>query len=90
MTAAHGPVIDGLLILRAGDEILLSQRGSPYGYGPWHAPSGKLDPGEPLTVATAREAYEETGVVIDPEPRFTGGRNDPGIASRCFPEVREE
>ncbi len=55
------------LILRDGDKILLSQRGGPYGYGQWHAPSGKLDPSEPLTVATAREAYEETGVIVDPE-----------------------
>ncbi|MFI1584791.1 NUDIX domain-containing protein [Embleya sp. NPDC020630] len=44
----------------------MSQRGGPYGYGRWHAPSGKLDPGETLTAATAREANEETGVVVDP------------------------
>jgi len=61
------PVIDVHLILRDGDKILLSQRGGPYGYGQWHAPSGKLDPDEPLTIATVREAYEETGVVVDPD-----------------------
>jgi 8-oxo-dGTP diphosphatase len=66
MTAVHSPVIDVHLILRDGDKILLSQRGGPYGYGQWHAPSGKLDPDEPLTVATVREAYEETGIVVDP------------------------
>ena len=67
MSDSTGPVIDVHLILRDGDKILLSQRGGPYGYGQWHAPSGKLDPGEPLTVATAREAYEETGVIVDPD-----------------------
>jgi 8-oxo-dGTP diphosphatase len=67
MTDSASPVIDVHLILRDGDKILLSQRGGPYGYGQWHAPSGKLDPGEPLTVATAREAYEETGVVVHPD-----------------------
>lgn len=67
MTDPRTPVIDVHLILRDGDKILLSQRGGPYGYGQWHAPSGKLDPGEPLTLATVREAYEETGVVVDPD-----------------------
>ena len=61
------PVVDVHLILRDGDKILLSQRGGPYGHGQWHAPSGKLDPGEPLTAAVAREGYEETGVTVDPE-----------------------
>lgn len=61
------PVIDVHVILRDGDKILLAQRGSPYGYGQWHAPSGKLDAGEPLTVAAAREAYEEVGIVVDPD-----------------------
>lgn len=66
MTDTRTTVIDVHLILRDGDKILLSQRGGPYGYGQWHAPSGKLDPGESLTVAAVREAYEETGVVVDP------------------------
>ncbi|MFE9217114.1 NUDIX domain-containing protein [Streptomyces lavendulae] len=60
------PVIDTHVILRDGDKILLSQRGGPYGYGRWHAPSGKLDAGEPLTVGAARELREETGVKVDP------------------------
>ncbi|MFE7133569.1 NUDIX domain-containing protein [Streptomyces sp. NPDC057638] len=63
---AH-PVIDTHVILRSGDRVLLSQRGSPYGYGRWHMPSGKLDQGEPLTVGAARELYEETGVTVAPE-----------------------
>ncbi|MFF9733820.1 NUDIX domain-containing protein [Streptomyces albidoflavus] len=61
------PVIDTHVILRDGDKVLLSQRGGPYGYGRWHAPSGKLDAGEPLTVGAARELSEETGVEVDPE-----------------------
>ncbi|MEU3982785.1 NUDIX domain-containing protein [Streptomyces sp. NPDC026672] len=60
------PVIDTHVILRAGDKILFSQRGGPYGHGRWHLPSGKLDKGEPLTVGAARELHEETGVVTDP------------------------
>ncbi|MCZ4125922.1 NUDIX hydrolase [Streptomyces sp. H39-S7] len=60
------PVIDTHVILRDGDKLLLSRRGSPYGYGRWHMPSGKLDPGESLKVGAARELSEETGVVVDP------------------------
>ncbi|MBM9506301.1 NUDIX hydrolase [Actinacidiphila acididurans] len=60
------PVIDTHVILRDGDKILLSQRGGPYGYGRWHMPSGKLDPGETLTACAARELREETGVSVDP------------------------
>ncbi|MFJ5779270.1 NUDIX domain-containing protein [Streptomyces sp. NPDC093094] len=61
------PTIDTHVILRDGDKILLSQRGSPYGYGRWHLPSGKLDEGEALTVGAARELFEETDVKADPE-----------------------
>ncbi|MDX3855386.1 NUDIX hydrolase [Streptomyces sp. AK02-01A] len=60
------PVIDTHVFLRDGDKMLLSQRGGPYGYGRWHAPSGKLDEGEPMTVGAARELFEETGVAVDP------------------------
>lgn len=41
------PVIDTHVILRAGDKLLFSQRGGPYGYGRWHMPSGKLDRARP-------------------------------------------
>ncbi|MFF3174745.1 NUDIX domain-containing protein [Streptomyces sp. NPDC057900] len=61
------PVVDTHVFLRAGDKILLSQRGGPYGYGRWHAPSGKLDRGETLTEGAARELREETGVRVDPD-----------------------
>ncbi|MET9735497.1 NUDIX domain-containing protein [Streptomyces sp. NPDC006458] len=61
------PTIDTHVLLRDGDKILLSQRGSSYGYRRWHLPSGKLDQGEPLTVGAARELFEETDVKADPE-----------------------
>ncbi|MEV7678813.1 NUDIX domain-containing protein [Streptomyces sp. NPDC088341] len=60
------PVIDTHVFLRDGDKLLLSQRGGAYGYGRWHAPSGKLDRGETLRSGAARELYEETGVRVDP------------------------
>ncbi|MFJ7523959.1 NUDIX domain-containing protein [Streptomyces griseus] len=60
------PVIDTHVFLRNGDKLLLSQRGGPYGYGRWHAPSGKLDENEPMTVGAAREVREEIGVEVAP------------------------
>lgn len=65
-SAPATPVIDTHVFLRDGDKILLSQRGGPNGHGRWHAPSGKLDAGEPLTAGAARELREETGVEVDP------------------------
>ncbi|MCX5064203.1 NUDIX domain-containing protein [Streptomyces sp. NBC_00201] len=61
------PTIDTHVLLRAGEKILLSQRGGPYGFRRWHLPSGKLDQGESLTFGAARELFEETGVKVDPD-----------------------
>ncbi|MFI9630041.1 NUDIX domain-containing protein [Streptomyces sp. NPDC052042] len=66
MTQHAQPVIDLHIIARTGDKILLSQRGGSYGYGRWHLPSGKLDPGEALTEGAARELMEETGLTVEP------------------------
>ncbi|MGW3178769.1 NUDIX hydrolase [Kitasatospora sp. NPDC001119] len=61
------PIVDVHVVLRTPDgKILLSQRGGPYGYGQWHAPSGKLDPGEKPVHGAARELEEETGITTDP------------------------
>ncbi|MFE6049383.1 NUDIX domain-containing protein [Kitasatospora sp. NPDC056446] len=66
--ASKPPVVDVHVILRTPDgKILLSQRGGPYGHGQWHAPSGKLDPGEKPAVGAARELREETGIRVDPD-----------------------
>jgi ADP-ribose pyrophosphatase YjhB (NUDIX family) len=61
------PIVDVHIIVRRDDKILLSQRGGPYGYGQWHAPSGKLDPGETPTQAAVRELSEETGLRTHPD-----------------------
>ncbi|MGJ7417024.1 NUDIX domain-containing protein [Streptomyces cinereoruber] len=60
------PIVDVHVVVRQGDKILLSQRGGPYGYGQWHAPSGKLDPGETPAEAAVRELHEETGLTALP------------------------
>ena len=57
-----------VLLVRAGTEVLLSQRRDPNPDfdGLWHAPSGKLDAAESVLDAAVREADEEVGVFIDP------------------------
>ncbi|MET9930343.1 MULTISPECIES: NUDIX domain-containing protein [unclassified Streptomyces] len=67
MTTVQQPIADVHIVVRQGDKILLSQRGGPYGFGQWHAPSGKLDPGETPLQAAVRELREETGLHALPE-----------------------
>jgi 8-oxo-dGTP pyrophosphatase MutT (NUDIX family) len=55
-----------VLLVRDGGLLLTQRRGSDEFAQRWHLPSGKLDAGEPITAAAAREAREEIGVVIDP------------------------
>ncbi|MFD4671518.1 NUDIX domain-containing protein [Lentzea sp. NPDC058450] len=57
-----------VLLVRDG-EVLLTRRRDlvhPEFDRLWHLPSGKLDAGESVVDAAAREAFEEVGVVIDP------------------------
>ncbi|HUQ60775.1 NUDIX domain-containing protein [Lentzea sp.] len=61
-------LIDVHVLLVRDDEVLLSRRRDPDPRfdGLWHLPSGKLDAGESVVAAAAREALEEIGVVIGP------------------------
>ncbi|WP_459755796.1 NUDIX domain-containing protein [Streptomyces sennicomposti] len=65
------PVDVHLIAVREGEqgtEVLLSRRaGTVYAAGHWHFPSGHVDgPFEDAATALVREAYEETGLVVDP------------------------
>ncbi|MFE5513879.1 phosphotransferase [Streptomyces sp. NPDC056529] len=66
------PVDVHLIAVRDGEEgpeVLLSRRaGTVYAAGHWHFPSGHVDgPFEDAVTALAREAYEETGLVVEPD-----------------------
>ncbi|MCP2238453.1 NUDIX hydrolase [Prauserella halophila] len=59
-------LIDVHVLLAHGTELLLTTRRGGAFDGMWHLPSGKLDGGEDVLTAAAREAEEEIGVMIDP------------------------
>lgn len=45
-----------------GDEILLGLKKVRFGAGKWNGYGGKVDAGETIEEATARELYEESGI----------------------------
>jgi 8-oxo-dGTP diphosphatase len=52
-------------LIRQGDEILLVQQQSPYDPAPfWALPGGRVEAGELLHEALAREMREETGLEV--------------------------
>ena len=78
------------VVLQRGEEVLLQlRRGTGYRDGHWAVLAGHLEPGETITAAAAREAAEESGVVVaeeDLEPLTTLHRFIPGgpqIEQRC-------
>ena len=51
-----------------GDRVLVIRRAKPPGAGLWSVPGGKLEAGETLAQAVAREVREETGLVVEVGP----------------------
>ncbi|MFP8905127.1 NUDIX domain-containing protein [Streptomyces atacamensis] len=54
---------------RAADRVVLLQRGprARFARGMWDLPTGKSEPGEPVTGTAVRELREETGLIVKAE-----------------------
>jgi ADP-ribose pyrophosphatase YjhB (NUDIX family) len=59
----HAEVAVGAVV-RRGDEILLIRRGRGTAVGQWAIPGGRVEFGEGLKAAVAREVREETGLEV--------------------------
>lgn len=55
----------GALIIH-DEKIALVRRGAPPAQGQWSVPGGLVEVGEPLRMAAAREAFEETALTVEP------------------------
>ena len=55
----------GAFVFDRDGRVLLVERGQPPGEGLWTVPGGRLEPGETLAQAVAREVREETGLVVE-------------------------
>jgi len=55
----------GAVVIQEG-RVLLVKRGHPPQNGEWSIPGGLLEIGETMRQAAAREALEETGLVVEP------------------------
>ncbi len=62
------PVCAVAAIIFDQDRVLVIERGTPPGEGLWSLPGGKLEAGESLSQAVAREVSEETGLVVEVGP----------------------
>ena len=57
-------------VINENGKILMGKRKNDYGHGTWSLPGGKLELFEDPEHCAAREAFEETGLMINVESEF--------------------
>lgn len=86
------PVVRALIENPEGRILLLQRAGSAYGPGAWCLPGGKVDYGQTVESALAREIWEETSLQLlaaefffwqDSLPIQTGGIHCLNLYFRC-------
>lgn len=55
----------GAIVFDERGRVLLVERGRPPGVGLWTVPGGRVERGETLAHAVAREVFEETGLAVE-------------------------
>ena len=66
MTATSGrPELSVGAIVVHNDQLLVVRRGRSPAVGKWSVPGGRVERGETIHAAVAREVLEETGLVVD-------------------------
>jgi NADH pyrophosphatase NudC (nudix superfamily) len=63
----QNPKVLVVAMVSCESRVLLCRRAHAPSAGLWTAPSGFMEEGETLEQAAARETFEETGVIIDPD-----------------------
>ena len=56
-----------LVLLRQEGKVLLGMKKRGFGVGKWNGFGGKVEPGETIAEAAAREVREECGLIVDPD-----------------------
>ncbi|QVQ28944.1 NUDIX hydrolase [Achromobacter deleyi] len=87
-TPAPRPIAATIAAVIRDGHVLLVRRANPPDENCWAFPGGKIDAGEPILAATARELLEETAVVAEPLHVFDAvdvfDRDDAGALRRHF------
>jgi ADP-ribose pyrophosphatase YjhB (NUDIX family) len=82
------PRVAAIAVVLQDDHILLAKRKNEPDAGLWGFPGGHVDLGETALDAAARELFEETGVVANPDRYLTNldiiVRNDDGTIAHHF------
>jgi 8-oxo-dGTP diphosphatase len=65
------PIPAAIAVVVRDRRVLLVRRANPPDQGRWGFPGGRIEPGEPVTLAAQREVGEETGVTVEPVQPFT-------------------
>lgn len=74
----QSPVCGVGAVIKAADRYLLIRRGRAPNAGQWSVPGGKVQLGETMRAAVAREVKEETGLDVEVgEPLWVGETMDP-------------
>jgi ADP-ribose pyrophosphatase YjhB (NUDIX family) len=66
--APHPIVAVAAIVFDDADRVLVVERGRPPGEGLWSVPGGRLELGESIAAAVAREVREETGLTVEVGP----------------------